>query len=111
MERLSKAQEDLLRSLMEEGEGGYLERGETPALVELGKRGYLTCYSSLLNGDCRFRVSEKTAAYFEALEREEQQQKEAKRHDWALNFVNGVYAIAAAIVGGVIGYLIGIAAN
>lgn len=36
-----------------------------------------------------------------------QEERAAKRHDWSLSIVNGVYAIVAAVIGGLLGFIFG----
>lgn len=108
MERLFSNHEKLLADLIKRfGVGNDGSAIDSPDLGELAANGYLLKYEPFMDGTCEFVVGGKCAAYFEELEREEASERDAKRHEWALNLVNGVYLV----VGMVLGVIAGIAAT
>lgn len=109
MERLSGEQERFIRDLLEEHEPGTMTslRNTSSIVKELADAGYLTDFKQYLDGGCRFIVGSKCKAYFEQIEREEEGEKEKRRHDWKLNIVNGIYAVVGAVLGAVVGFVLG----
>lgn len=108
VDRLSREQESIIERLLEDhGEGVMTSEPLTTAVRELADLGYLVDFVPYLDGRCRFVVGSKCAAYFEELKRAEDETKKAHRHDWALNAVNGVYGLVGAVLGAVVGFLLG----
>lgn len=108
MDRLSSEQESIVKRLLEDhGEGTMTSEPLTAAIRELADAGYLVDFVPYLDGRCRFIVGSKCAAYFEELKRAEDEARKACRHDWALNVVNGVYGLAGAALGALVGFFLG----
>lgn len=108
MDRLSRDQESIIERLLEDhGEGVMTSEPLTTAVRELADLGYLVDFVPYLDGRCRFVVGSKCAAYFEELKRIEDEAKKTRRHDWALNAVNGVYGLVGAVLGAAVGFFLG----
>lgn len=108
MDRLSSAQERLLEDLLaKHGVGAAASRFFDSDLTELADAGFLRNFTCYYDGRATFEVSGKAASYFEEIERSEQEAQSAARHDWAVNGFNAVVALVAAVIGGIIGYMLG----
>lgn len=108
MERLSGEQEELLHDILSECEPGVMiTRTATHALKELADEGYLDDFDWYYDGRATFVVSEKSIAYFEEIERKERDARKSSRHDWAITGTNAIVAIVAAVIGGIMGFILG----
>lgn len=85
---------------------------------ELRDLGYLKSVTQYISGGALITISDKGVRYFEeeAAYRErkvaweeqlEDERKKENAHDWRLNIVNGVYAIVGALIGYLLGWIAG----
>lgn len=87
--------------------GRHDHKDGTHALKELADEGYFDDFDWYYDGRATFVVSGKALAYFEEIERKERDARKSSRHDWAITGTNAIVAIVAAVIGGIIGFMLG----